>query len=189
MSTGMRTLGQLARTAGLARASLLHYEERGLLAPAARSAAGYRLYGEPEFQRLRAIRQYREAGLSLAAIGQLLAPRALGRGTKAAGPSALLEARLVELNREARRVRAQQMALARLLAAEVQAGQEIPGKAGWVALLRRAGFSDRDMRDWHAGFEADSPARHAAFLRSLGLTRGEMEAIQRWSKARRKSAR
>jgi hypothetical protein len=46
------TLGHLARTYGLARASLLHYEAMGLLVPACRSAAGYRLYGQAEIDRL-----------------------------------------------------------------------------------------------------------------------------------------
>ena len=38
------TLGKFARRVGLARSSVLHYESLGLLAPAGRSAAGYRLY-------------------------------------------------------------------------------------------------------------------------------------------------
>lgn len=59
------TLGQLARDSGLARASLLHYEALGRLLPATRSARGYRLYGKREIERLRDIRRYREAGLTL----------------------------------------------------------------------------------------------------------------------------
>lgn len=66
------TLGRLARATGLARSSLLHYEALGLLKPLARSEAGYRLYGEAEVERLQHIRRYREAGLSLEAIQQLL---------------------------------------------------------------------------------------------------------------------
>lgn len=173
------TLGQLARTAGLARASLLHYESLGLLAPAARSPAGYRLYGEAELERLQAIRRFRAAGLPLAAIHDLLA---VAPGQDPAGPAALLEARLLGLSAEMERLRAQQQMLARLLAApEFRSGRNCQGKAAWTTLLRRAGFDEAAMRRWHAEFEADAPREHAAFLRSLGLAATEVTAIRRWS--------
>lgn len=180
---GRLTLGQLARAAGLARASLLHYESLGLLAPAARSAAGYRLYGAAELERLQAIRRFRAAGLSLAAIRDLLAA---APGQDPTGPAALLEARLLGLCAEVERLRGQQLMLARLLAApEFRAGRQGGmgrGKAAWVALLRRAGFDEAAMRRWHAEYEADAPREHAAFLRSLGLAAAEVTAIRRWSK-------
>lgn len=177
---GRLTLGQLARAAGLARASLLHYESLGLLAPAARSPAGYRLYGAAELERLQAIRRFRAAGLSLAAIRDLLAG---APGQDPAGPAALLEARLLGLCAEVERLRGQQQMLARLLAApEFRSGRSCHGKAAWVALLRRAGFDEAAMRRWHADYETDAPREHAAFLRSLGLTAAEVAAIRRWSK-------
>jgi MerR family transcriptional regulator, thiopeptide resistance regulator len=167
------TIGQLAQAVGLARGSLLHYETLGLLRPAARSAAGYRLYGEADVERVRAIRRYRDAGLPLAAIAALLDQAA--SGPRAA---ALLEQRLLALSDEIESLRAQQQLLARLLAGFGQ-GPRVAHKAGWVALLRRAGFSDADMQRWHADFEAADPARHAAFLRALGLSRAEVAAIRR----------
>lgn len=69
---GKLTLGQLGRRVGLARTSILHYESLGLLAASGRSRTGYRLYGEPELERLRTIRRLRDAGLALADIGTLL---------------------------------------------------------------------------------------------------------------------
>lgn len=168
------TLGRLARASGLARSSLLHYEAMGLLQPLARSEAGYRLYGEAQLQRLQAIRRYRDAGLSLDAIGRLLAR------PEAAGPAALLEQRLLALSAEVQRLREQQQGLARLLAMpEFHAQRRARGKVDWVALLREAGFSDADMRRWHADFEAAAPEQHAAFLRSLGLAPTEIAAIRR----------
>ncbi len=168
------TLGRLARATGLARSSLLHYEALGLLKPLARSEAGYRLYGEAEVQRLQAIRRYRQAGLSLDAIGQLLSR------SPANGPAALLERRLLALSDELDRLREQQQELARLLAMpEFHALRRARGKADWVALLRQAGFSDEDMRRWHAGFEAAAPEQHQAFLTSLGLPDAEIAAIRR----------
>lgn len=180
---GKLTLGQIARTCGLARASLLNYEALGLLPPAGRSPAGYRLYGEAEIERLRTIRHYREAGLSLPAIRELLLARNPDGGNLEDGPAALLETRLLALCREVERLREQQKMLARLLAApEFRTRQSCRGKAAWVALLQRAGFDENDMRQWHAGFEADSPDEHAVFLHSLGLPPEEIAAIRQWSK-------
>ena len=179
------TLGRMARAAGLARASLLHYEALGLLRPAARSAAGYRLYGPAELARLENIRRLREAGLSLAAIGELLTPAATAPPQAAA---ALLEARLLALCCEMEQLRQQQQQLARLLAApEFRSGAPLSDKAAWVELLRRAGFDDVAMRKWHAGFEADDPAGHTAFLQALNLRPAEISAIRRWSRSVRKS--
>lgn len=175
----LMTLGRLVRASGLARASLLHYESLDLLVPAGRSPAGYRLYGEDALERLRTIRRFRDAGLSLTAIRELLEER-----QDPTGSSALLEARLVGLSREVERLRAQQKLLAGLLAEpEFRRGYPLHGKDAWVALLRRAGFSEEDMVLWHIGFEADNPDGHDAFLRSLGLASGEITEIRRMSKA------
>jgi DNA-binding transcriptional MerR regulator len=174
------TLGRLARESRLARASLLHYEAMGLLVPSARSAAGYRLYGEDALERLRVIRRYRDAGLSLAAIGELLGSKEFA---KRAEPAALLEARLLDLTHEIDALRIQQRLLARLLATrEFRAVHRCRDKTAWTNMLRRAGFSDVEMREWHVGFEAESPAEHAAFLHSLGLAAKEVAAIRRWSR-------
>lgn len=176
------TLGRLARATGLARASLLHYESLGLLAPASRSGSGYRLYGDAEIERLRAIRRYREAGLSLAVICDLLASGKKDSRRKA-DPAVLLESRLLDLTNEVERLRAQQRLLARILAApEFRTTHHCRDKAAWSALLRRAGFTDEEMRQWHVGFEAENPAAHAAFLKSLGLAPAEVRAIRRWSR-------
>jgi DNA-binding transcriptional MerR regulator len=169
------TLGQLARSTGLARSSLLHYEALGLLHPAGRSAGGYRLYGDEEVERLQAIRSYREAGLSLAAIGELLEEHP-------GGTAQLLEQQLFELNAKIARLRAQQKRLATLLAQpELRDSRRPRGKAEWVELLRKAGFDENDMHRWHAEFEADAPDTHAAFLRSLELSEAEISKIRHWS--------
>lgn len=180
-ASALLTLGRLAKTSGLARASLLHYEQLGLLRPATRSAAGYRLYGEAELARLRSIRSYRQAGLSLQVIGELLAAPETRR---IAQPAGLIEQRLLDLCREVEALRAQQKLLATLLATpEFRSVRRCRDKAAWVALLERAGFSETDMRQWHVGFESSQPEGHAAFLDSLGLPADEVAAIRRWSRA------
>jgi DNA-binding transcriptional MerR regulator len=167
---------ELARRAGLSRAALLHYESLGLLTPARRDANGYRLYGPEQVERLRTIRAYREAGLSIPAIQALLA-------NKPGSSMQLLEDRLLDLDREINVLREQQITLARLLA---QATLEFPGKVkdkdAWVALMCSAGFSEEDMKRWHAVFEAQAPEAHGKFLESLGLSAAEMKAIRGWAR-------
>lgn len=173
------TLGQIGRRVGLARSSLLHYEALGLLVPAGRSLAGYRLYGAAELERLHEICRLRDAGLALADIQALLA----ATGANESGPAALLEKRLLDLSRAIEGIRGQQRQLARLLASPAfrQRGKRW-SKAAWVALLRQAGFNDDAMHQWHIEFERDDPQAHAAFLKSLGIQPKEIAGIRRWSK-------
>ena len=66
------TVGEVASLAGVSVRTLHHYDAIGLLSPAARSDAGYRLYGEDDLARLHQILAYRELGFELDAIAQLL---------------------------------------------------------------------------------------------------------------------
>jgi DNA-binding transcriptional MerR regulator len=65
-------VGELARHTGLTVRTLHHYDAIGLLAPSARSEAGYRLYNAADIGRLHAIQALRLLGLPLAEIGGLL---------------------------------------------------------------------------------------------------------------------
>ena len=170
------TIRQIARLAGLSRATLLYYESLGLLMPAARNASGYRLYGENELERLRSIRALREAGVPMAAIGSIL-------DDCTNSSMQLLKRRLLEIDGEIQSLRAQQITLARLLAQEsLSAPARSADKAAWVALMRQAGLSEADMYRWHAEFEAAAPATHAQFLASLGLTADEVTEIRDWAR-------
>jgi len=62
------TVSQIARRTGLTVRALHHYEAAGLLRPASRSDAGYRLYGEAELLRLQHIVSLKALGFSLADI-------------------------------------------------------------------------------------------------------------------------
>jgi DNA-binding transcriptional MerR regulator len=66
------TVRQLARLSGVSVRALHHYDETGLLRPASRSAAGYRLYGDKELLRLQQILFYRALNLPLHEIGKVL---------------------------------------------------------------------------------------------------------------------
>jgi len=66
------SVGQLARLAGVSVRTLHHYDDIGLLQPAHVRPNGYRLYGRTEMLRLQEIMFYRDVGLSLSEIGDLL---------------------------------------------------------------------------------------------------------------------
>lgn len=65
-------IGQLASAAGVGIDTVRYYERSGLLAPATRSASGYRKYGKEELDRLQFIRRAQHLGFSLGEIGELL---------------------------------------------------------------------------------------------------------------------
>jgi DNA-binding transcriptional MerR regulator len=66
------TVGQLAAETGVSVRALHHYDALGLLTPSRRTAAGYRLYGDAEVERLYRIRALQSLGLSLDEVAQVL---------------------------------------------------------------------------------------------------------------------
>lgn len=72
MKPNQMTIGELARRTGLRTSALRYYEEQGLLQPAARTEAGYRLYNANAEQTVRFIGRAQRLGFSLADIQQLL---------------------------------------------------------------------------------------------------------------------
>lgn len=65
-------IGQLARQAGVPIDTVRYYERQQLLPTAARTAGGYRIFGEQDLRRLRFIRRAKTLGFSLDEIGELL---------------------------------------------------------------------------------------------------------------------
>jgi DNA-binding transcriptional MerR regulator len=62
---GLLTIGELARRTGLTTRTIRFYSDEGLLPPATRTAAGYRLYDGASLARLELLRTLRELGLGL----------------------------------------------------------------------------------------------------------------------------
>jgi DNA-binding transcriptional MerR regulator len=69
---GTYTVRKLADLAGITVRTLHHYDELGLLRPSARTAAGYRLYGEADLLRLQQILFFRELDFPLEQIKLLI---------------------------------------------------------------------------------------------------------------------
>src|SRR5213594_2638798 len=66
------TIGQAAKTSGVAAKTIRYYEEIGVLPAPSRAGSGYRLYDQPGVERLRFIRRARSLGLSLHQIKALM---------------------------------------------------------------------------------------------------------------------
>ena len=71
-------VGEVARLAHVSVRTLHHYDGIGLLAPSARSAAGYRLYSDSDLHRLRRVLFYRELEFGLDEIAEILADPSAG---------------------------------------------------------------------------------------------------------------
>lgn len=172
------TISAFAKRYGLSRGTLLYYDRIGLLNPAATSAAGYRLYGERESQRMERIDRFRQAGLSLKAIREIL------EGDEEDAIANALERRLEELNREMEGLRHQQRLVVELLQRQGRPGRGPEVDVGqWVAMLTEAGVDEAGLGRWHAAFERENPQAHQVFLESLGLDTDEIAGIR--SRSRR----
>jgi len=171
----MWTVSKLAQHCGLSRGTLLYYESIGLLKPAARSAANYRRYGEQDLRRLQQICAYRHAGLTLADIRAILDRRD-------SDASGVLKRRLVALDGEIETLRAHQRAILKLLKTNSFERKKMITKDKWVSIMKAAGFSEADMRRWHAEFERSAPEEHAEFLAFLHIPAAEIGTIREWSR-------
>ena len=66
------TVGETARRVGVSIRTLHHWDEIGLVVPAARTWGGYRLYAREDIARLQRVLIYRELGFPLAEIRDLI---------------------------------------------------------------------------------------------------------------------
>lgn len=69
-------IGEVAKLAAVNIQTVRYYEKRGILRPAKRSQAGFRLYSEETVQTLNFIKHSKDLGFTLEEIRELLALRA-----------------------------------------------------------------------------------------------------------------
>lgn len=79
----LRQIGDVASLVGLSLRSVRHYEDAGLVLPAARTTGGFRLYDDEAIARLRLIMQMKPLGFSLEEMRLLIEART----ALAAGPA------------------------------------------------------------------------------------------------------
>jgi DNA-binding transcriptional MerR regulator len=178
----MLTVTKLARRCGVSRTALLYYESIGLMPPPGRTGGNYRCYSEGDAERLKAIRAYRNAGLSLEDIRAILKTH----GRRGAGASKdankdaswVLKRRLVELDAEIEALRAHQHAILQLLGSRALGKADMITKEKWVSIMRSCGFSEEQMHRWHTEFERSAPQEHQEFLEFLHISPAEIKTIR-----------
>ncbi len=77
------SISRLAQESGVSLQAVRYYERQGLLAPMARTEAGYRIFQPETARRIRFIKRAQEVGFSLTEIKELLSLRADGHTTQA----------------------------------------------------------------------------------------------------------
>ena len=87
------TVGQIARIAGVTVRTLHHYDEIGLVVPTTRTESGYRLYGDTQVERLQEVLFFRELGLPLEEIRDMVEQPGYDRVSALKRQRALLEAK------------------------------------------------------------------------------------------------
>ena len=116
-------IGEAAAASGVSTKMIPYYEGAGLVPPAGRSAAGYRLYGDADVHRLRFIRRARDLGFSVAEIGELLGLWS-DRSRRSADVKRLAQAHIADLEDRISRLR--QMADTLQALADCCAGDQRP---------------------------------------------------------------
>lgn len=160
---GGYTVKEVARLSGVSVRTLHHYDEIGLLKPAAVGANGYRYYGPEELLRLQQILFHRELGFPLAEIRDVLDAPGFDR-------IAALKAHRAKLAADARR--------ARLLVRTID-----------ETLAALEGATTMDDKDLYKGFAPEKQAEYEAWLvdRYGGDMAERIEqskaAVKDWSKA------
>lgn len=172
----MYTVGRLAKKFGLSRSTLLYYDSIGLLSPTHHTKGAYRQYSEDDAEKLRRICMYRETGVSLKNIAQILASETTSE------TAAVLEDRLQALSKEIATLQNQQRIVAGLLQKSALPTTSMDTDT-WTTMFKDAGLSTEEMRRWHADFERMSPDEHVQFLKGLHMPEKEISTIRSWAGA------
>ena len=169
------TIGKLANKFNLFRSTLLYYDSIGLLSPSERGSSNYRIYSEIECKHLEQIAIYRQAGLSLQQIKEIL------DNTKCTA-AVSLEAKIEEINEEINKLRQQQHFIIEFLQnSKLLERVGIIPKDALVELLQSAGVDEKAQWRLHNQFEKKFPKKHKALLQLLGLTSDQASKVREWS--------
>jgi DNA-binding transcriptional MerR regulator len=102
---GLLSVAEVGRLTGLTRKALRHYEALGLVEPAARTDAGYRLYDEEALRRIELVNRAKVLGLSLAEANEFIHVAEGCCGENHPELAALVEGKLSETERRIEELR------------------------------------------------------------------------------------
>ena len=140
----MLTIGKLAARTSVSNDTLRYYEQEGLLEPAGKSPAGYRLYDKDSERRIHFIKHAQQCGFTLAEIRDLLVLR--GREKACCGDvrSRAIEKKL-QIEHKIRAMKAMSKALDQLITDCANESQPVQ-ECTIIAALERATISTRAQR-------------------------------------------
>ena len=154
----------------------MYYDSIGLLKPSNRTSANYRIYSDADVQRLEQILLYREAGVSLEDIKNILDNPQITTDD-------ILSKRLATLNSEIKLLQLQQQIIVHLLKnKELLSPFGIINRNSFVEILRNTGLGESEMDRLHMKFEELYPNEHQTFLELLGIPAEEIKLIREYSK-------
>jgi DNA-binding transcriptional MerR regulator len=174
----MYTIGELCEEAGLSRGTLLYYDHVGLLKPSTRTPANYRCYTEDDLERLKQICLYRDTGMPLDEIRQILV---LPQNET----TLILEKHLQDLGQEMRKLTLQRQIVTRMIIQKRDPGlkthesQTASPKDALLTVLTKVGFNDGEFVRLHQEFEKSFPHEHQAFLEFLGIPADDIAQIRK----------
>ncbi|MEZ8190557.1 MerR family transcriptional regulator [Vibrio sp. 1F279] len=172
----MLSIKQFCEQLEVSRTTVLYYERKGLITPAARASNGYRQYGERELERFRSILAYRSYGIPVSEIGGLL------HQSQDENRDVVLRQQFAALDQEIQKLRQQQQSIMALLKEPELLNQGLLTKERWTEILKESGMDEQGMINWHKRFEQMEPLGHLKFLQSLNIDEDEIEQIRAWSR-------
>jgi MerR family transcriptional regulator, thiopeptide resistance regulator len=168
------SVGKLAKSFKISRSTLLYYDSINLLKPSGRSLSRYRIYNEIDMNKLKQIILYREVGVPLNEISELLAASEINI------VPALLK-RLGDLIEQINIIKEQQDIIVKILKnGELNSIYRDVDKEIWENILDSAGITKDVAHKWHADFEKNSPEQHNSFLSILGLNEHEIKQMREY---------
>lgn len=168
----MYSIGKLCHEFSLSRSALLYYDSINLLTASDRSQGNYRQYSEEDRRRLSRICTFREAGVPLKHIKDIL-------DTNNINERNILEARLNEINHTIRYQRLQQKFIVEMLKGNNSTDKKmLMDSQTFISILKSTGLDEKAMNHFHIQFEKNSPDFHQLFLEFLALSDEEIEHIR-----------
>lgn len=173
----MYNIGKLCKEYNLSRSTLLYYDSIGLLKSSERTKSNYRMYSEEDKARLGQICLFREAGVALEQIKELL-------DSNETNEENVLRKRLIELNNELYLLRLQQKIIVEMLRSKNLSDKALMmDKKTFVSILKSSGVKEETLNNLHVDLERKAPEEHQIFLEFLGIHEDEIKLIRNIAKS------